>query len=143
MITVKEITTPEELETAFGIRQLVFVQEQQVDPAEEYDEFETTSKHYLALDGDKAVGTARWRRTKNGVKLERFAVLKEYRSSGAGSALLTRLVSDVSKDFDAKIYLHAQWQVIPFYEKYGFETEGPEFEEAGIRHKKMNLKMNI
>jgi len=142
MITIKEITTPEELETAFGIRKLVFVQEQQVDLTEEYDEFETISKHYLALDGDRAIGTARWRRTETGVKLERFAVLKEHRSSGAGSALLTRLVSDVKKEFDGKVYLHAQWQVIPFYEKYGFETEGPEFEEAGIRHKKMRLKMN-
>ena len=140
MIEIKEITIPEEQEIAFAIRQRVFVQEQEVDPAEEYDEFETSSKHYLAWDDNRPVGTARWRKTEHGVKLERFAVLKEYRSKGAGSALLKRVVADVRKDFDSKVYLHAQWHIIPFYEKHGFETEGPEFEEANIRHKKMFYK---
>jgi predicted GNAT family N-acyltransferase len=77
--TVEKITTEEGLKAAFQIRELVFVVEQEVDASEEYDEFEDTSIHFLAkLDG-APVGTARWRFTQNGVKMERFAVLQEAR----------------------------------------------------------------
>ena len=37
-------------------------------------------------------------------------------------------------------YMHAQMQVIPFYEKIGFKKIGDSFEEAGIMHYKMILK---
>ena len=43
------------------------------------------------------------------------------------------------KDYVGLIYLHAQVQVIPFYEKEGFIKEGGIFEEAGIMHYKMKL----
>jgi predicted GNAT family N-acyltransferase len=36
--------------------------------------------------------------------------------------------------------MHAQQQVIPFYEKLGFVKEGDIFEEAGIMHYKMTLR---
>lgn len=39
----------EHMDAAFAIRQKVFVAEQEVDPAEEYDEFEQSSIHYLVL----------------------------------------------------------------------------------------------
>jgi predicted GNAT family N-acyltransferase len=35
--------------------------------------------------------------------------------------------------------MHAQTDVIPFYEKMGFKKSGGEFEEAGIMHFKMKL----
>ncbi len=38
--------------------------------------------------------------------------------------------------------MHAQKQVLPFYEKLGFITEGDIFEEAGIMHFKMILQKN-
>ena len=38
------------------------------------------------------------------------------------------------------IYLHAQIQVVDFYQKLGFEKEGALFEEAGILHFKMLFK---
>ena len=38
----EKITTEEGLQAAFQIREFVFVVEQEVDAAEEYDEFETT-----------------------------------------------------------------------------------------------------
>ncbi|MEY3564095.1 MAG: hypothetical protein RJA23_265 [Bacteroidota bacterium] len=86
--TVEKITTEEGLQAAFQIRELVFVVEQEVDASEEYDEFEDSSIHFLAkLDG-APVGTARWRFTANGVKMERFAVLQEARGQGVGQALV-------------------------------------------------------
>ena len=75
--TVEKITTEEGLQAAFQIRELVFVVEQEVDASEEYDEFEDSSIHFLAKLDSIPVGTARWRFTTNGVKMERFAVLQE------------------------------------------------------------------
>lgn len=138
MISVTKISGQPGLEQAFAIRQRVFVEEQQVDPALEYDEFETSANHYLACDGDSPVGTARWRMTDKGIKLERFAVLKACRKSGAGSALLQAVLKDVLPQ-GKPVYLHAQVQVVSFYQKYGFRTTGDEFMEAGIRHHKMIL----
>src|SRR5688572_19373940 len=109
MISVKKITTPAELETVFEIRQKVFVEEQNVAPEEEYDEFEDTSAHYLATVDGKPSGVARWRETEKGVKLERFAVLPEFRNQEVGSHVLKAVLADVLPKHAGKtIYLHAQ-----------------------------------
>lgn len=136
MLTVKTIENKHEKEEAFEIRKKVFVEEQCVDPALEYDEYEDSATHYIAYYENSAAGTARWRKTESGIKLERFAVLKEFRNKGVGEALLKKALEDVPKN-EGKIYLHAQTQVIPFYEKYGFKAFGEEFEEANIMHYKM------
>jgi predicted GNAT family N-acyltransferase len=137
MIKIIPIKDDTMLRTAFAIRQKVFVEEQQVDPHLEYDEFEKISSHYLAMVDNIPAGTARWRKTDHGIKMERFAVLSPYRDQGLGSALLLHLLKDIGKPGNTAIYLHAQNQVIPFYEKHGFMISGGEFEEAGILHHKM------
>jgi len=88
MIHVKPISNPTDLAQAFDIRRRVFVIEQECPPDEEYDEFESTSTHYLATYNGLIVGTCRYRTTDKGYKLERFAVLKEHRTAGIGAALL-------------------------------------------------------
>lgn len=141
-LQVNKIASEEELKSAFKIREEVFVIEQEVDPAEEYDEFEETSIHFLAMLDGQPVGTARWRFTKNGVKLERFAVLKEAREKGVGQALVAGVLSDISSDTNTigKLkYLHAQLTAVPLYSKFGFEKEGDIFEECNILHYKMKL----
>jgi predicted GNAT family N-acyltransferase len=142
MPTVEKITTKERLQAAFGIRELVFVVEQEVDAAEEYDEFEDSSVHFLAKVDGVSVGTARWRFTANGVKMERFAVLKAARGKGVGQALVAAVLEDISKHPEAqgkKKYLHAQIHAMPLYAKFGFQTVGDQFEECAILHYKMEL----
>ena len=121
------------------IRTAVFVQEQGVDASDEYDAFEEVSQHYLVIVDSKAVATARWRFTPNGIKLERFAVLPTYRGEGIGKYLVEKVIEEVQKHAKS-IYLHAQIQVVDFYQKLGFEKEGALFEEAGIQHFKMLFK---
>lgn len=141
-LTVEKITDESSLQQAFQIRRLVFVVEQKVPASEEYDEFEGTSSHFLAkLDG-KPVGTARWRFTKNGVKMERFAVLENARGKGVGQALVQAVVEDVNSNPDASgktKYLHSQLAAISLYSKFGFEKVGDMFEECNIQHYKMEL----
>tara|TARA_B100000900_G_scaffold410992_1_gene429818 strand:- start:1379 stop:1804 length:426 start_codon:yes stop_codon:yes gene_type:complete len=121
------------------IRTAVFVQEQGVDSSDEYDAFEEASQHYLVSVDNKAVATARWRFTPNGIKLERFAVLTTHRGEGIGQFLVKHMIKEVQKH-SRPIYLHAQIQVAEFYQKLGFEKEGVLFEEAGIQHIKMVFK---
>ncbi len=137
-IIIKQIDSTTELEEAFAIRKQVFCIEQNVPEEIEMDEFDDIATHILANIDGKAVGTARWRFTNEGAKMERFAVLKEYRGKGVGEALVKYSLAKL-KDNNF-IYLNAQESVIKFYEKYGFEVIGNRFYEADIPHKKMILK---
>jgi predicted GNAT family N-acyltransferase len=121
------------------IRQKVFIEEQEVDESEEFDEYEDLSKHYLILDGNKAVGTARWRHIGDKIKLERFAVLKEYRSQGFGNQILRAILDEVLT-LKKPIYLHAQLRAVPFYERQGFKKVGEMFSECDIDHYKMVIE---
>ena len=123
-------------DTAFSIRQKVFVEEQKVDAREEYDEHEEESRHYLLYKDKTPIGTARWRQTDKGVKLERFAVLQEFRKDGAGSFLVNKVLSDV-KPLNKTIYLNAQVAAMNLYKRAGFKEEGDLFYEANIAHYKM------
>ena len=134
-IEVKKVTDPVDLEKVFAIRRQVFVVEQDCPPELEW-EFEDESNHFLAtVDGEPA-GACRWRKTDKGYKLERFAVLKKFRGMGVGQELVRSVLADLPTDADY-VYMHAQIQAVPLYEKFNFEKVGPEFEEAGIRHYKM------
>ncbi|WP_186754327.1 GNAT family N-acetyltransferase [Echinicola salinicaeni] len=139
-LSVKKVQNKEELEQVFKIREEVFVVEQEVDREEEYDEFEQSSTHFLAcLDGN-GVGTARWRFTENGIKLERFAVLKAARGKGVGQALVAAVLENIKENSEAKnkvLYLHGQLAAVPLYEKFGFKKVGDVFIECDIKHYKM------
>ena len=139
MIKVVNIENTSDLEIAFDIRNKVFVEEQNVPREDEYDEFESFSKHYLAYNEEIPVGTCRWRATKNGIKMERFAVLKNYRGKKIGSALVEKALKDILQinGSDTLIYLHAQLTAMGLYEKFDFKTEGEMFTECDIQHYKM------
>lgn len=132
-------THPDLAKIASAIRNEVFIQEQYVDPALEHDAFDYTADHYLLYLENTPVATARWRYTENGIKLERFAVLKTYRGKGFGDLLLKEVLADVLP-LNRPIYLHAQTQVIKYYKKHGFKKKGRPFYEANIEHYLMELK---
>jgi predicted GNAT family N-acyltransferase len=137
-ITIKKVSDPEILEKVFAVRRIVFVGEQNCPPELEW-EFEDESNHFLATVDGVPAGASRWRKTDKGYKLERFAVLQEFRGLGIGQELVKAVLADLPGDAHY-IYLHAQIQAVGLYEKFGFEKTGPEFEEAGIRHYKMVRK---
>ncbi|TGD82672.1 GNAT family N-acetyltransferase [Hymenobacter wooponensis] len=142
-MNVQRITSPQDLDAALAIRHTVFVQGQNVPADLENDAHDRTDAiHYLARTPDGTpCGTARWRRTDNGVKLERFAVLKQFRNQEAGAALLANVLQDVHAAYpNATVYLHAQLPAVRFYERHGFEKAGDRFTEADIEHYKMVWK---
>ena len=137
-VEVNKVSDIESLKLAHDIRYEVFVLGQNC-PADLERANEEESTHFLAkVDGIPA-GACRWRKTENGYKLERFAVLADFRGIGVGQQMVKTVLDDLPADAPY-VYLHAQIQAVSLYEKFGFEKTGPEFEEAGIRHYKMVKK---
>jgi len=141
-LLVEKVTGKAGMDLALNIRHTVFVIEQGVNPEDEYDQFEDEATHFLASLNGKAVGTARYRFTPYGIKLERFAVLQDARGKGVGQALVSAVLRDLMVNEEAKgkiRYLHAQLSAVPLYSKFGFKKVGDMFEECNIQHFKMEL----
>ena len=134
-VNVKIVENDKEKELVLSIRRIVFIQELNIPENMEINENEESAKYVLANIESEYVGTARWRYTDLGIKLERFAVLSEYRSYGVGTAMTKFILNQL--DHSKLIYLNAQESAISFYEKLGFDSMGPRFDEVGIPHQKM------
>lgn len=137
-LLVNKIKNKEELEKAFAVRKTVFVEEQNCPPEMEWEN-EEESVHFLAELNGIPCGACRWRKTDKGYKLERFAVLPEFRGKRIGQAMVAAVLADLPNDA-GYIYLNAQHHAQPLYARFGFIAEGEEFEEAGIPHVKMVKK---
>ncbi|WP_285057267.1 GNAT family N-acetyltransferase [Pedobacter ginsengisoli] len=134
-LQVNKVHSKDDLEKVFAVRKTVFVDEQNCPPELEW-EHEGESVHFLALLNGEPCGACRWRKTDNGYKLERFAVLMEHRGKRIGQALVAAALSDLPGDA-GYIYLNAQLDAMRMYSRFGFIAEGEQFEEAGIQHFKM------
>jgi predicted GNAT family N-acyltransferase len=119
------------------IRTLAFEVEMNVDIGLEIDEYEDDCRHILCLDEGQPCATARWRRYKPGtVKIERVAVLKNWRSRHVGRALMKHVMSDALANDPACLgfRLDAQQHAVPFYQKLGFHIASEPFLDANIIH---------
>ncbi|MEM9394058.1 MAG: GNAT family N-acetyltransferase [Pseudomonadota bacterium] len=140
MISVREITGPGELELCRAIRRDVFIEEQNVSEAEEWDGRDSSARHLLAFDGGAPVGTARLRVVEDFGKIERVCVRATARGTGAGRALMQAALALLRTDpalLGAK--LGSQTHAIPFYEGLGFTAFGPVYDDAGIPHRDMKV----
>ncbi|MDQ7039399.1 MAG: GNAT family N-acetyltransferase [Rhodothermus sp.] len=126
---------------ARAIRERVFIQEQGCSPEEEWDGYDEVSRHFLGWVGDVPVATARWRvvpfNERLVAKLERFAVLPEYRGYGYGRAMVQYVMEDARRAGFSTLLIHAQAHLERFYEGLGFRSTGARFMEAGIPHVQM------
>lgn len=118
------------------IRTSVFIEEQGVPKALEWDEFDIGSYHVLALDNsNQPIGCGR---LKTDGQIGRMAVLKHWRNRGVGSAILDCLLQQARASTMARVYLHAQVSALGFYQKHGFSVSSDEFIDAGIPHRTMH-----
>lgn len=141
-INVAVARNQEQVGEAFEIREEVYVVEQEIDRAEEFDEFEDTSRHFVAYLNNVPCGAARWRFTSDGAKLERFAVLPAFRKKGIGAALVGAVIDDIRSrpEYQGQtLYLNAQMSAMPLYAKFNFIPVGEIFLECEIEHQRMEL----
>ena len=134
------LTTWQQSEASLSaIRRQVFIVEQHVPEALEWDEYDTSAIHALAFTDQQAIGCARLLPQEG--KIGRMAVLPEWRKHGVGSALLQILLEEARKQGQGEVGLSAQIHAIPFYEKAGFAVYGPVYDDAGIPHRDMIFKL--
>jgi predicted GNAT family N-acyltransferase len=122
-------------ENCFAIRWEVFVDEQNVPPDEEADEYDAVARHFLALYEAAPAGTARVIFKAPGIaKITRVAVKKQFRGLQIGAQLMRHIEANMSA---TQFVLDAQTQAARFYEVLGYQGYGDEFLEAGIAHRRM------
>lgn len=122
-----------------AVRETVFVVEQQVPVEEEWDALDPASVHVIARDDHgRPIGTGRLTPER---RIGRMAVLREWRGRGVGDAMLRTLLEQARARHWPGVSLNAQLAAIPFYQRAGFDIEGEEFIEAGIRHRAMRLAL--
>jgi predicted GNAT family N-acyltransferase len=119
------------------VRETVFIDEQRVPRELEFDERDARSLHVLVFDGDTPVGTGRLDLDYGG-KVGRVAVVATHRRNGVGTAVMERLHALARERKHTRLWCHAQLTAVPFYERLGWVSSGPVFEEAGIDHVRMD-----
>lgn len=141
--TCELVTRNEELAEALKVRRQVFVNEQGIAEEEEYDGYDEKALHMVVKDDSgRVIATARVRfLASNQAKIERMAVLQPFRRQGIGGRIITFLGEQMSNRQVEQLILHAQLSAVTFYKSCGFQEKGETFEEAGIRHIKMEKQL--
>jgi predicted GNAT family N-acyltransferase len=136
-LTIEKVETQKQLEEVHSIREIVFIEEQNVPRDREYDEFEDKSTHFLARIDRQAVGCGRIRPYGESIKIERLAVLKDHRNRGIGTSIMRKLEEEALKSDPEELILHSQVTAVDFYRSCGYRERGKLFLDAGIDHIEM------
>ncbi|MEV1048574.1 GNAT family N-acetyltransferase [Streptomyces sp. NPDC049916] len=146
--TTRRALAESDLAACFQVRKNVFVGEQNVPEEIEYDAYDATAVHVIAVAADgTALGTGRLLHGADAAgktggdravgSLGRLAVTREARGLGVGAALVRAIEDEALALGLAAVDLHAQTQALGFYERLGYLAYGPEFPDAGIPHRAM------
>ena len=137
--SVRRVSWTEAHAVLGAIRKAVFVEEQRVPEALEWDGLDGGCIQVLAMAADgKAIGTGRLLPDGH---IGRMAVLKPWRGKGVGAALLRELIAAAREHGHRSAELSAQTHAIGFYRRFGFEVASGEYLDAGIPHRAMRLAL--
>lgn len=120
---------------AFALRREVFVIEQQIPEAEEFDAHDLTARHLVAVQAGRVVGTLRLIAESGTVRIGRVAVALAARGQGIAAAMLRHAMQHEAAAGRARFRLDAQVDKVGFYERLGFVAHGEPFDDgSGIMH---------
>lgn len=142
-MNIIKVTTPKELEHAYHIRTVVFIEEQQVPYEEEMDGLDEEAIHFIVYDDVTPVAASRLRFVDNYGKLERICVLKEYRGKSIGKHLIQTMEELILDHGYQQAKLHGQIHAKKFYQGLGYKTVSDEFMDAGIPHVTMIKQLTL
>ncbi|ENX04219.1 hypothetical protein F900_00203 [Acinetobacter modestus] len=121
------------------IRTQVFICEQCITEADEWDDQDLISQHFVIYDQDQPIATARLLENNS---VGRVAVLKAYRGQGLGQMIMLEIIGYAQKQRRSVLTLSSQVHAISFYEKLGFTVQGNSYDECGIPHIEMTMSLN-
>ena len=137
-----KINSPEDLNISYKIRKKVFCEEQKISEKIEFDNLDHLCEHFLIHKDKGYIATARVRpKNKKIFKIERVAVLPEFRRLKVGSLLINEIIGFyLNNKKNNSIILHSQVAVEEFYKSLNFISYGDQFYEDGIPHIAMEYK---
>lgn len=126
-------------ETAIAeVRRTVFIEEQGVPEALEWEAEDAQYRWFVAQASNRVIGIVR---LTDAGRIGRMAVMPEWRRRGVGKALLATALRAAAESGLMQVHLSAQTHAMAFYARYGFIAKGPEFLDADIPHRHMNLNL--
>ena len=72
--------------------------------SELFDEHDKVCDHFIIFDGKNTVGVVRFVQMEQSIKLERMAILKEFRTKNYGKNCILQLKEYYSKNYSKNIY---------------------------------------
>nr|WP_164512309.1 GNAT family N-acetyltransferase [Oceaniglobus ichthyenteri] len=134
-----KVAQTRDIAACVALRRTVFIDEQGVSEADEMDNLDEAAIHLLATINGAPVGTARLLIKGEIGKIGRVCVLRPYRGTGLGAALIAAALDVLRAQPGLRTArLGAQTHAIGFYERLGFAAHGPVYDDAGIPHRDMD-----
>ena len=124
-----------------NIRKTVFHVELGISESELFDKYDESCDHFLIFDGKNIVGSVRAISIDEKIKIERMAILKNFRTKNHGENCISQIKEYYSTRGFSKIILDSIYSVKKFYQKCGFIEEGMVFQRVGIDHIRMSLTL--
>jgi predicted GNAT family N-acyltransferase len=142
-ISIRWASGPDDVRGAFAVREQVFCEEQGVPRGEELDGRDKQALHVVALgpDGQPVIGTLRLLLDGDTAKVGRVAVERKWRRRGIASQMLDLALARARERGCVQVRLAAQLVATEVYRRAGFAVESDPFEEAGITHVWMGLRL--
>lgn len=120
------------------IRQVVFIDEQQVPPDLEWDAEDAHATHFLLTVDERQMGTARLLSDGRIGRIGRVALLPQARGKGLGRQLMLAVMQQAQQQGMTRLTLSAQTHALDFYRQLGFVPCSEVYLDAGIPHQSMN-----
>ena len=142
VIKTFEELTAREVHEILRVRCAVFIVEQNC-PYQDVDHTDLDAFHVFLREGSEIMAYLRvFEKDENTARIGKVLTMK--RGAGLGAELLRAGIELVGQRTGKKeIYIEAQCHAIGFYEREGFVVCSEEFEEDGIPHVQMRLKLPV
>jgi len=133
----------EQLYAILALRQSVLVVEQS-SPYPDLDFVDQVADHLIATDNGTLIGYGRCHAPLPGTthaSFGRLVVAQAYRKTGLGKELVRRLIARLGEASPREILIGAQLYLERFYAGFGFARDGEPYDDAGVPHIKMRLRL--
>lgn len=144
MITIEQISTKDTYYTAEqGLRNEVLLRPIGI-PDHAWEMHDEASWHFVAIEQEQVIGCVVLRpldakNTK--AQLMQMAVASEQQGKGIGKLLVQDLLRFSETTGIQEIICHARDNAVAFYLRQGFEIYDEAFEEVGILHRHMHIRL--
>ncbi len=132
-----------QLYAMLAFRQSVLVVEQS-SPYPDIDFVDQVADHLLATDDGTLVGYARCHAPLPGkahAAFGRLVVARSCRGTGLGKELVSRLMERLAEGSCRDVRIKAQLYLETFYNGFGFARDGEPYDDLGIPHVEMRLRL--